>query len=124
MSEGDPVHKEIVQQASATPRSIDEAPDEPVRGKGLPKDMGPLPVVVSARAYGRTFTKKNGQSSGEVMFRLPWRQISSTHGVRFEEQKLYRVSGAVEGIFDFQAHFFASGHRSIMIHVPVRYLDR
>jgi hypothetical protein len=30
----------------------------------------------------------------------------------------------VEGVFDFQAHFFASGNRQIIIHVPVRCLDR
>jgi hypothetical protein len=124
MSEEDSVHKEIVQQVTATLNQVEEAPGESMLGEDSPKDLGPLPVVVSGRAYGRTFTKKNGQISGEVMFRLPWRQIRSTHGVRFEEQKLYRVSGVVEDVFDFQAHFFASGYRSIIIHVPVMYIDR
>ena len=124
MEEEDPIHEDIVQQTSAISRSVGEAPDESVRSEDSSKHSRSLPVVLSAKAYGRTYTKQNGRISGSVMFRLRWQRIRTPSGAIFEEEKLYRVSGVVEGVFDFQAHFFASGQRQIVIHVPVRYLDR
>ncbi|MDA4114262.1 MAG: hypothetical protein OK474_09470 [Thaumarchaeota archaeon] len=111
----------IIQQTSAT---VSETSDGPVLGEDSSRQFGSFPMVLSARAYGCTYVKKNGQIGGSVDFRLRWQQVRTANGVRFEEQKLYRVSGMVEDVFDFQAHFFASGYRQIIIHVPVRCLDR
>jgi hypothetical protein len=74
--------QDVIQQASATLGQVGEVLDRSVRGEDSPKHIGSLPVVLSARAYGLTFTKKNGQTGGSVMFRLPWRQIRTASSTR------------------------------------------
>jgi hypothetical protein len=115
-----------LEDATETERTNQKDPDmgEPTVRHRSPKLLGPLPLVLSTRPYGHTYVKMNGQTGGSLCFRLSWQRLRTANGVGFEEEKFYRVSGAVEDVFAFQVHFLASGRRQILIYVPVKYVDR
>ena len=82
------------------------------------------PTVLETRVYGHTYTKKNGELGSNLMFRLPWRKLRSPEGARLEAEKLYRVSGKVDGDFEFESYVQTTGFRSLIVYVPVKYADR
>ena len=89
-----------------------------------PEQVESHPSVVQARAYGHTYTKKNGELGSNLIFRLPWRKLRSPEGTRLEAEKLYWVSGKVDGDFGFESYVYTTGFRSLIVYVPVKYADK